>query len=558
MTVVHAGAPRAADQSISAAATVPESLVGPASLTPDATMPTGAADTLPPNDNLDSAAPGQAATAPLKPTREGKWNFSARASAELTLTNNVALAPPGQEEADLVLGLSLPLGVRRAGPRARFLAEYTPTVYLYARNKDSDYLQNNLRSFLSLEAVDDFFFIDATANSSPIYVSPFLPRPESGSSITQNRTQQTALGLSPYIRNRTSTGWTYQLRNDNFWNGYSDPALAGGLASRIFAAIESPPTRVNYEFDYTYVYTRNGDPPIAYYEQVVRFRPALRATRTVTVSARLGYESNDYATSQYSGPVYGAGIDWTPNPRTRVDGFLEHRFFGAAYGLNLSERTRRTVWRLRGMRGPSTIVEKPLSQRPAMIADLLDDASRARISDPIQGQGEQAIKQFLNSAGPPLSLTRPYGFYADQVYLSNQWTGSVALLGRRNTVELSLFWQQNEPITTRGITSAAAAGLAQFSPQFSQQGFTLSFSHRLSEFTSLTLTANRIYSQLTGPNATLAPSQDKSIQDTVRLGLTHRLGAKTDGSIALRRSNFDSVIHPYQELAVLAALAHSF
>src|SRR5947209_3854141 len=109
MTVGHAGGPRAADQSISAAATVPESLVGPSSLTPDATMPTGAADTLPPNDNLDSAAPGQAATAPLKPTRAGKWNFSARASGELTLTNNLALAPPGQEKADLLWGLSLPL-----------------------------------------------------------------------------------------------------------------------------------------------------------------------------------------------------------------------------------------------------------------------------------------------------------------------------------------------------------------------------------------------------------------------------------------------------------------
>lgn len=266
----------------------------------------------------------------------------------------------------------------------------------------------------------------------------------------------------------------------------------------------------------------------------------------------MGYESNDYTTTRYSGSVYGAGADWTPNSRTRLDGFLEHRFFGESYGLNLNYRSRRTVWRLRGSRDTATTIEQPLTQRPATSAELLDDAFRARITDPVER--EQAIKQFLNGAGLPSSVTPSYSFYSDQIYLSTQWTGSVALLGRRNTIELSVFWQENAPITTPTNASAAAAALTPFR----QQGFAASFSHRLSLLTSLTLTANRLYARSTGQNTTLPGGQTDSRQDTVRLGLTHRLGQKTDGSLALRWQNFDSATSPYQEMAFLAALAHSF
>ena len=194
----------------------------------------------------------------------------------LTLTDNVALAPSGQEEADLVLGLSLPLGVRRAGPRVKFLADYIPTVYLYARNRDSDDLQNNLRSFLSVEAVDDFFFIDAIANSYPTYISPFLPRPESGASITENRTQQTTLGLSPYIRHETSKGWTYLVRNDNFWNAYSESALANSCCQPHFRRrrVPSYPAELWARLHLP-LHSRCRSQPTAYYQQVARVRPIL-------------------------------------------------------------------------------------------------------------------------------------------------------------------------------------------------------------------------------------------------------------------------------------------
>lgn len=501
----------------------------------------------------------QGATAPDMPRRkedrpkQGQWNFSAGVSGTLTLTDNVELAPSGQQESDLVLGLSLPMGIRREGSRMKLEAEYIPTVYLYARNNESDDLQNNLRSLMSVEAVDDFFFVDAVANTYPTYISPLAPRPESGASITNNRTQQITLGFSPYIQRQTDRGWQYLFRNDNFWNTYTESGLSNTLASRFFADVASPPTRLSYALDYTYLYTRDQSADTSYYQQIGRFRPILRATRTLKVSARLGYESNDYEVTRYSGSVYGAGIDWTPSPRTRLEGFLEHRFFGASYALSFNHRTRRTSWRLNGTRNTYTTIDQPLTLRPGTTAEVLDDAFRSRIADP--AQREQAVQQFLTSAGLPPTLTQQYSFYTPQIYLANQVTGSVALLGRRNTIELTLFWQENEPITASG---AANPGIVVGFNEFRQQGITLNFSHRLSALSTVTFSANRVYARTTDPTVSFSASRIESTQDALRLSWTRQLGPGTDGSLGVRWVNFDSDVSPYQELAGIAALIHSF
>jgi uncharacterized protein (PEP-CTERM system associated) len=431
-------------------------------------------------------------------------------------------------------------------------AEYVPTLYLYGQEKASNDLQNNLRSLLSVEAVDDFFFIDASANSYLSYVSPFLPRPESGASVTENRTQQVTLSLSPYIRHQTKRGWRYLLRNDNYWNGYSQAGLSSSITNRFFADVESPATRLNYAFDYTYLRSDDQSQPVTYYQQVARFRPIFRATRTLKLSGRLGYESNDYET-QYSGMVYGAGIDWTPNPRTKLEGFLEHRFFGPSYGLNFNYRTRRTSWTLSGTRNTYTSVDQPLVLRPGTTTEVLDNAFRSRIPDPVQRQ--EAVQQFAERAGLPPTLTQPFSFYTNQIYLAEQVSGSVALLGRRNTIELTVFWQQNEAITASGtILPGALVG----SNQFRQRGVTLNVSHQLSALSAVTVSANRLYALSVNPSVTFVGSDPESTQDTIRLGWTHRLSPQTDGSLWLRWVNFDSVTSPYREHAVLAAIAHSF
>jgi uncharacterized protein (PEP-CTERM system associated) len=507
-------------------------------------LPAGGATTPDQIDRFSVASQGTT-TAPAR-----DWAISLRAGGTLTFTDNVNLAPPGQEKADVVLGLSLPIGLRHQSAHVKLVADYTPTFYQYASSRESDNLQNNLRSLLTVEAVDNFFFVDASANIDQSYVSPLAPRPVSGSNITNNRTQQTILGLSPYIRRENSTGWTYLVRNDNLWNKYSAEGLASSVSNSLSADVKSPPARVRYGFDYTYLRTRDESQPVAYYQQVARVRPILAVTPRLNVSARLGYESNDYVNS-YSGVIYGAGVEWAPDARTRLDGFVEHRFFGAGYGLNFNHRTRLTAWRLSATSDAYTAQQQPFKLQPGTTAEVLNDAMRSQIADPVQRQ--QAVKQLMERAGLPPALTQPYSFYTNQVYHARQVSGSFGLVGKRNTADLTLFWQDNEPITTGG--EVLAPGFVGSTP-FRQRGVQLSFSHRLSGFSSVSLVSSRTYAT-EAPGLTSA-AQGQLIQDTVRVSLTHQLSPRTDASIGVRWANFDSVSSPYQELALIAVLGHSF
>ena len=490
---------------------------------------------------------GLLAASPAWSAEADDFRASVSANATLTFTNNVNLAPPGQTQADELLGLSIPLALRREGARVKLEADYIPTVYLYARTRESDNLQNNLRSLLSVEAIDEYFFVDASANIYQSYISPFLPRPEGGAGVTQNRTQQTVLGLSPYVRHQTSTGWRYLIRNDNYWNAYSAGGLGNSFTTSLFADIESAPARLYYGFDYTYLYSRDENQPTAYYQQVVRARPILTVTAKLRLSARVGYEANDYVT-HYSGAVYGAGIDWAPTPRTKLDGFFEHRFFGVSYGLNFNHRTRLTAWRLSGTRNTYTTLNQPVALQPGATATVLDGAFASQ--SPEAGQRQQAVNQFLERVGLPATLTQPYSFYTNQTYVSEQWSGSVGLVGKRNTAELTLFWQTNVPVTSSGTVSPVV--FAGSSP-FRQQGVTLTFTHTLSALLNAAASARRVYATQTDP---VAPFQ--STENGLVLSLNRQLSHKTNGSLGVRWTNLSATINPYQETAVFAVLAHTF
>jgi uncharacterized protein (PEP-CTERM system associated) len=397
--------------------------------------------------------------------------------------------------------------------------------------------------------VQDFFFVDATADIVPSYISPLGPRPISGGSTTSNQTQQTLVGVSPYIRHERSGGWSYLVRNDNFWNTYNTAQLASSFTSKVAADAKSPPARLRYGFDYTYIYTRYESQPTSYTEQVARVRPILAVTRRLELSARLGYETNDYFTRN-SGAVYGAGLDWTPTPRTKLTGFVEHRFFGPAYGVDFSHRTRLTAWTLNAKKSTYTTAEQPLALQAGANPQVLNDALRSQIPDP--AQREQAVRQILERLGLPPNSTLPYSFFTNQVYLAEQVAAAVGIIGKRNTAQLELVWQSDEPITTGGATFPV--GLLG-TTGFKQQGLRLTFSHLITAFTNVSLVGTRIYSR---ESATVSAAPVKSTESTAYVAMTHRLSPKTDASLALRWSNLTSDVNPYREKAVIVVLAHGF
>jgi uncharacterized protein (PEP-CTERM system associated) len=478
------------------------------------------------------------------------WFTSIGVEGVLTLTDNVRLDPANSAQSDVIAEIGVPIALRRWGSRARLDLDYAPKAYAYVRTSEDNDIQHYLRSLLTTEVVDNFFHVEAAATVDQTYVSPLGPRPESGASATNNRTQQTVLRLSPYIARKARNSWEYLARNDTYWTTYDDSRLDDSLVNRVSLGLRSPAARTRTEFDYTYLYTKYESQSSGVYQQVGRVRPSLALTRRLKVGARVGYESNDYTLSSYSGEVYGAEVAWRPTPRTSLNGFIEHRFFGESYGLDFSHRSRRTLWRLSGTRDTYTSTDQTLTLRPGTTSQVLDEAFRSKIADP--NERARAVQQFLSAAGLPTDLAQSYTFYANQIYLAEQWSGSVALLGRRNTIELTLFWQDNEPISADGSSLPLVIGNTD---RLRQRGGRAVVTHRLTPYTNLSLTASRLYSTSTLVNG--GASSDTT-EDTLRLALSRQLAPRTNGSIGLRWVDSDSGTNGYKEQAVFAGVVHTF
>jgi uncharacterized protein (PEP-CTERM system associated) len=481
----------------------------------------------------------------------GDWEFSASIRGGATLTDNVSLAPQGQEDWDLVWEVTPSITVRREGARARMQASYTPSLYVYTRNSEDSTLWHRLSALGTVEAVENLFYVDAIAIVTQSYLSPFGPRPLDALNLNDNRAQTAMLGLSPYVQSVTPGGYRYLLRNDTTWTAVEGSQVPDQFESRVLAKLDSPIVRVGWGVDYDYRYTK-FDSQQSYYEQLARVRGIWRANSDLTLSARLGYETNDYTIEAYSGEIYGAGAEWTPTPRTRLSGYVEHRFFGTSYEVNFNHRTRATGWRLRAARLTQTYRDQLFTLGPGELAVVTDAALQNRIADPLERQ--RAVEDFLLRSGLPSTLLTSQTFYTNQVYVAEQIDGTVTVFGGRNRLWLTLFWDDNEPVTTDAPTLAVALGTAG---PFKQHGGIVGFTRDLGPRTAITFSAQRTDS--TGTRTGTAPADAKSTEDTLRVIMHHQLTPKTSAAIGVRWVDFDSDFRSdYRERAAFGGVRHDF
>ena len=482
-----------------------------------------------------------------------EWKLGASIGSQLTLTDNVFLAPSGHQESDLVLSVAPALTANLDAARLKVHASFAPTVYLYAQNPKSDYLSPNLDAFATLEAAEKFFYVEALARYTATYISPFASQPQNGASITNNRTETAVLGLNPYIKSTTSSGLSYLLRDENTFTTSKTSALANSYINNLIGTVDGPTGRpLRWGADYNYNYTAFQNQPSAFVLQLARFRLTHTFDPELSVTGDVGYEKNDYTLSGYQGAIYGAGFDWKPTPRADIYANLEHRFFGPSYLVGVNNRTRMTAFTLNASRNIQTYPQQLLI--PAGNTQVVVDAIfQARIPDPVQRQ--QAVNNFLQQTGLPPTLGAPFIYYTNQIYVVEQIGATFALIGARNTLTFSAGWSNSTPVTSAGQATPTAFTLAN---ELTQSYGGIGFSHQLSAVTSLTLSANRV---VTYSNDTNLPAQSSitSTQNTVLLSVLHQFSPKTNGMVGLRFVTFNSdVFQSYTEQAILAGITHIF
>jgi uncharacterized protein (PEP-CTERM system associated) len=461
----------------------------------------------------------------------GNWTVTPSIELRETYTDNAFLGtdPP---RSDFVTQVTPGIRIDGRSPRLTANLSYTPTALFYARNSEANDVANFLDAFGRLEAVERFFFVEASGNISQSFITPFAPQPGDIAIATQNRVETRTLSLSPYVRFE-GRDLEYELRNRNTWTTNSTDL--GDIRTQSWTGhIGSPVRRFGWalEFDasdisrYNLLIPRPDDKARLY-----RARLYYQPDPAWRLSASAGSEENNYVLNQMQqATIYGAGLGWRPSARTSADLEFEHRFFGPSRLARFSHRSRLTAWNVTYSRNTSTYQQEVLRLPPGNTTALLDSVFAARFSDPDQRQA--AVEQFARSSGTPAFLANSLAFYTQRVYLREGLDASVALVGKRNSITVTAFAVESTdlPADALGLPSDTLL-LAQ---RIKQRGFGGYAQHRLTPSTSIGASASRAYA------SPQEPQGFETRDDHLSVLVSHMLSPKTITFAGVSVNRFDS------------------
>jgi uncharacterized protein (PEP-CTERM system associated) len=487
------------------------------------------------------------------------WNSTASLSLGATATDNVFLARDGNEKSDVILRTSPSFGVTREGARLKFNGRYAPVFLGYVNGNATDAVINTLNATGTLEAVENFAFIDARAQITQSFLSPLGAQPtDVGAGFGNpnvNRTEVRTLGVSPYLRGRLPGGGSYQLRDDYTYTTLGRGSFADTVINRISAsATDGPGSRVVMSSDYSYSDVNVGGIGVST-SQIGRLRATISPDQEISLSANAGYEHVEFGPRIFSGAVYGVSADWRPSPRTSAALSVEQRYFGTSYSLSGTHRTRMAAFTLRAFRTEQVFQQRSTQLESLDTRTLLDSSLSGSITNAADRARE--VERLMQSTGLPSSVLVANAFVSSRVTRVEGFEPSVVVNGIFNTVLLSMFVRQTTP-----ISDSLSAGLPDpflTAGRIRQTGGSASVSHRLSENMSVLVGADLVKTRTGGAGTNGVSATNETRQTTIRATLTHTLSPATSASVGVRVLNINSnVIGDLRERAVLLTLSHTF
>jgi uncharacterized protein (PEP-CTERM system associated) len=463
------------------------------------------------------------------------------------LTNNNRLSG-GSAGADAITQISPAIHIAGTSSRIKGFFDYSLNGLIYARSSGSNELQNALNGAGQIEAIENFAFVDVSANISQQLLSAFGTRSADSASINSNRTEVRSYSVSPYVRGRLSDFAAYDARltyggsrsgdndaaNSESWQAFL--RLGGDNSARFVNwSVDASRSVVGYDVGPRSVDDRLRG--IAY----LAVDPSLR------LSLIAGRESNNLLTGEaetHNTP--GWGVDWTPTERTRISAVREQRFFGKSHAVLFEHRTPRSVWRYSDSRDISTGLGQPTLGQVGTIYDLFFAQFASLQPDPaLRGQ---LVNEFLARNG--VSATTPIfaQVLASTVTLQRRRDLSLALIGLRTTI--TFIGSQSE--VRRLVDTVNVADDFSNGNTVRQRGFSAQVAHRLTPESSLSFIAS-----LDRANGTTDSRSTKLL--SFNAFWTTQLGSRTGLSLGARHAVFDgSSNDSYTESALTATVTYRF
>lgn len=479
------------------------------------------------------------------------WRIEPALRGDLYWTDNVNLAATDRKS-DWVTQITPSLTFTGKGAEASVSGFISAPLLLYANTGGSNNRvlpQANINGTAAL--YPKFLYIDASADVSQQFISPFAPRPQGLISDTANRYTAQSYRISPYIKGESRGDLQYELRNNNIWTNATNVAVTGdqSYTNEIVGHLTQQPRPFGWGANYDRVDSQfNGRD--SFVTEIGRLNALWQPDLSWQFSLSGGYEDNHFPFQDVSGATYGAGFRWRPSGRTSADVDVEHRFFGASYHATLLHRTALSIWTLRASRDLTTYPQD-LANLPAQgnTAVLLDSLFASRITDPLARQA--FVEQLIRERGLPSTLTGPLDLFSQQITLQENIEGSVNLLGVRNAVLVSAYRRRTEPVPGSALALIDVIPLTQIDN--TQVGANVVWTYRLTPL--YTLTSNADWSRTSVNDE----GGENSKQGTLQVILSAPLSRLTTVYTGARYQRFTSNLQGrIEESAVFVGISHSF
>ena len=468
-----------------------------------------------------------------------------RVSISETWTDNVRLST-NDRQSELITVLSP--GIRISANRGRLKGyfDYALNARYFAQNTAGADIQNALTAFGTLEAVENWAFVDLNAGISQQSVSA-LGTPLVGSTaINGNQNESATVRVSPYVRGRLASAVDYEARysltvNRNKSAAVSDAdsrdgsiRLGGrGAGGRLGWSLAAQQQNTSYRAG------RSTESDLVTAALTYTILPQ------VNLSVSGGQESNNFTTvNKQSSGTFGYGVSWIPSETTSFSASRESRRFGESFSLSAAHRTARTAWRFTDSRS----IANPAAQNglvPGSAFDTFFNQFAGTEPDPVKRA--TLVNSFLQANGidPNSSVTTPFATSAVSVVRRQDL--SFSLLGIRDTVTFIATRSESSRLDSLSLAVDDLSNGAVVR----QSGLSVSYSHRLTPISSMSVLVS------TGQLSDSLGLRDNSNR-LLNLSFSTRLGLKATAAVSARHVVFDSSTSPYTESAITGTVNLQF
>ncbi|SFC65898.1 uncharacterized protein, PEP-CTERM system associated [Polaromonas sp. OV174] len=481
----------------------------------------------------------------LESSSERTVTIEPRVSITETLTDNVNLSSASKKSA-LITEVSPGIRMNIAGARLKGYFDYALNQILYSEGASPNRSQNALNTFGTLEAIDNWAFIDLSGSISQQAVSAFGTQSIDNTSVNANRTEVSNYRISPYVRGRLGDWASYDARYSRAVTN-TDAAGTSGFTT-VDGVVnfkgDSAFTKLGWSAD---VSQQRVDFNAGRATDADRFSLGLfySITPQLKVSANAGREANNYTTlDKQNFSTSGVGVDWSPSEMTRLSASRDRRSFGDAHRLSFEHRTARTAWRFSDIKDASATPNQTVVGSLGSIYDLL--YSQFASLEPNPTARAQLVNAFLLANGISPNAVVVSSFLTSALSLQRRQDLSFALLGVRDTITFIATKSESSRLDT------VSTGVDDFnrSDVVRQRGFSVNYAHRLTPDFSLGVLASQ---QRTSGVSSL---QDSTIR-FLNVSITGKVGKQATVSVGVRHV-ISRGTSPYVENAITANLIVRF